>query len=138
MEEFGFEMPTPCVVCGETFDLNDGRCSEKWHKNTTICESCWEKEQEEIEEDELFEDANLEISNALWLFKDRGAWERLSSENRKLIIQNVTHSALFDASKAILDNIETWLDTGDPADSKTSKVLYDNLKKAVVDFEHCG
>lgn len=55
----------------------------------------------------------------------------------KCHIQNVTHSALFDASKAILDNIETWLDTGNPADSKTSKMLYDNLKKVVVDFEHC-
>lgn len=57
---------------------------------------------------------------------------------RQLHKQTVTHSALFDASKAILDNIETWLDTGDPADSKTSKVLYDNLKKAIIGFEHCG
>lgn len=53
-------------------------------------------------------------------------------------LQSVTHSALLEASKAIVSNIETWLDTGDPADSKTSKMLYDNLKKAIVDVEHCG
>lgn len=56
MEEYEYEMPTPCVHCGKIFDLNDGYCSRKWHKDTTICEECHEKEEQEIERDEEIED----------------------------------------------------------------------------------
>ena len=78
------------------------------------------------------------------MLKEYGKYllERVSglpiNESSGLHLQSVTHSALLEASKAIVSNIETWLDTGDPADSKTSKMLYDNLKKAIVDVEHCG
>mgnify|MGYP006879617986 CR=1 FL=1 len=84
-----FEMPTPCSKCGETFDLNDGRCSEKWFPNTTICEPCWEKEAEEIEEDERWETINIEVSNALFDVKEERAWAKLTDENRALIIDIV-------------------------------------------------
>jgi hypothetical protein len=92
MEDYGFEMPTPCQNCGETFDLNDGRCSEKWYPNTVICENCWDKEQEEIEEDERWEDANIDVSNALYIFKEEGAWHKLTEENKKLIKQIIANS----------------------------------------------
>lgn len=65
-----FEMPTPCAICGETFDLNDGRTSEKWRVDTTICNECWGKEQIEIEDDERWESLNMELSDALYDFKD--------------------------------------------------------------------
>ena len=50
MENYDFEMPTPCQHCGEIFDLNDGFGSEKWYPNTVICEECYRKEEAEIEE----------------------------------------------------------------------------------------
>lgn len=89
MEDYGFEMPTPCQHCGEIFDLNDGRASDKWYKNTVICETCWDKEQEEIEEDDRIYEVNLEVSNALYGFDKEGAWAELTDENRALIIQCV-------------------------------------------------
>ena len=47
------EMPTPCEHCGKTFDLNDGRRSNKWHLDITICEQCGIAEMQEIEEDDI-------------------------------------------------------------------------------------
>lgn len=49
------EMPTPCIHCGDIFDLNDGWPSDKWYKNTTICDKCYQEEKEEIERDEELE-----------------------------------------------------------------------------------
>lgn len=46
-----------------------------------------------------------------------------------------TYNTLLSASKAMLDNIEKWLDTGESSDSETSKMLYKNLKKAVTDAQ---
>jgi len=42
------EMPTPCVTCDETFDLNSGRCGLT-HKtsNITICNNCHSNQQEQ-------------------------------------------------------------------------------------------
>lgn len=81
------EMPTPCIHCGETFELNDGYESEKWHENTTICSSCHYLEETEIEDDELWEDINNEISDALYyLEKKEKLLERLSQENKNLIL----------------------------------------------------
>lgn len=99
MENFDYEpmeMPTPCEHCGTIFDLNDGRCSEKWHPNTTICEKCYEEEELEIEEDDRWEEINLEISNALYIPKtEEGAWGKVADENKALIIQLVSqHSEL--------------------------------------------
>jgi NTP pyrophosphatase (non-canonical NTP hydrolase) len=65
-----FEMPTHCAICGEIFDLNDGRTSDKWRVDTTICNECWGKEQIEIEDDERWESLNMELSDALYDFKD--------------------------------------------------------------------
>lgn len=90
MEDFDYEemeMPTPCIHCGEIFDLNDGYGSEKWHPNVVICENCHSKEEAEIEEDERWEDINIEIGNALYELKEQGAWEKLSNDNKELIIQ---------------------------------------------------
>lgn len=85
MEDYGFEMPTPCEHCGEIFDLNDGCASEKWYPNIVICENCHEKEEEEIEEDEIYEDENINLSNALFTFKHRKAHGRISADNLKLM-----------------------------------------------------
>ena len=46
------------------------------------------------------------------------------------------YNELLSASKAMLSNIEKWLETGDPADVETSEKLYDDLKKAVTDAQH--
>ena len=46
------------------------------------------------------------------------------------------YNELLSASKAILSNIEKWLETGEPADVETSEKLYDDLKKAVTDAQH--
>ena len=54
MEEM--EMPTPCQVCTEWFDLTDGYGSKKWHPNTVICKHCFEKEKAEIELEEEIQD----------------------------------------------------------------------------------
>lgn len=85
MEEdyFEMEMPTPCQACGEIFDLNDGYESEKWYPRTTICASCHEKEEEEIEEDERWRDANYALSEALFDFRDGESWKKLTRENLK-------------------------------------------------------
>lgn len=69
MDEFDYEemdMPTPCMHCGELFDLNDGHGSGKWYPGTTICPQCSTQEDKEIEEDERWETINNEISNALY------------------------------------------------------------------------
>ena len=93
MENYDFEMPTPCQHCGEIFDLNDGFGSEKWYPNTVICEECHRKEEAEIEEDDRWKDINNEISNALYgLDKEDGAWAKITDENRALIIQLVSGS----------------------------------------------
>ncbi|WP_034746973.1 hypothetical protein [Chryseobacterium vrystaatense] len=65
MEEFEeMEMPTPCIHCGDLFDLNDGYGSDKWHPNITICDKCHEEEEKEIERDEEIEDYIDNLSDA--------------------------------------------------------------------------
>ena len=81
------EMPTPCQQCGEIFDLNDGYGSEKWHKNTVICEDCYRAEEKEVEEDERWEDINIEVTNALYgLDKEANISNLLDEENKNLIL----------------------------------------------------
>lgn len=63
------EMPTPCVKCGEIFELNDGWTSEKWFPvrngtGTIICEPCGREEEAEIERDEEISALNEEIEQA--------------------------------------------------------------------------
>lgn len=80
------EMPTPCEHCGDIFDLNDGYGSEKWHTNIVICKSCFEKETEEIEEDEYWEGINIDLSNALYsLDKEQNLKDRLDKDNIDLV-----------------------------------------------------
>ena len=82
------EMPTPCAHCGEIFDLNDGSASDKWYRDTIICEKCSDKEQKEIEEDERWEDINIEVSNALYsLDEEKNIKNLLSKENQELIMK---------------------------------------------------
>ena len=38
---------------------------------------------------------------------------------------------LLNALTAITDNIDNWLESGEPADKETSKRLYDNAKEAI-------
>lgn len=86
MNRNDFEMPTPCIHCGETFDLNDGYVSEKWHPNTTICQKCHEEEELEMEEDERWVNINVDMTNALFgLFEEESLNERLDDQNRNLI-----------------------------------------------------
>lgn len=81
------EMPTPCQHCGEIFDLNDGYGSEKWYKNTVICENCYREEEKEVEEDERWEEINIEVSNALYgLDKETNISKFLDEENKTLIL----------------------------------------------------
>lgn len=94
IKQNSFEMPTPCAKCGEIFDLHDGGASEKWFKDTTICRICKALEEKEIEQDELFEENNSELSDALWLFNDRNAWDRINEDNYKTIYENLIHKKL--------------------------------------------
>lgn len=71
-----FEMPTPCPYCGEIFDLNDGVGSTKWFPNTTICSTCGQIEDDEIERDEEIEDLKNQIDDAEFTIKE--ARNRLS------------------------------------------------------------
>ena len=71
-----FEMPTPCQSCGEIFDLHDGVASQKWFKNTMICEECGDVESSEIERDEEIEELKELIDEAIFTIKD--AKQRLS------------------------------------------------------------
>lgn len=81
------EMPTPCQHCGEIFDLNDGYGSEKWYKNTVICENCYREEEKEVEEDGRWEEINIEVSNALYgLDKEANISKFLDEENKTLIL----------------------------------------------------
>lgn len=83
---FEMDMPTPCTHCGDIFDLNDGYGSDKWYPNIVICENCYNKEQEEIEEDERWENINTELTNALYsLNQEKDINSRLSAENREQI-----------------------------------------------------
>ena len=80
------EMPTPCVHCGETFDLNDGDGSEKWHENTIICADCYRNEEKEIEEDDRWETINIHLTNALYsLDKEENLKNRLDKDNLELL-----------------------------------------------------
>ncbi len=58
------EMPTPCVKCGNWFDLHDGYGSEKWYPNTVICSNCHDEEEKEIECDEEIEELKSQIDEA--------------------------------------------------------------------------
>lgn len=80
------EMPTPCTHCGEIFDLNDGFGSEKWYPNTVICKSCYEKEKEEIEDDDHWETINIDLTNALYgLDKKENLKDKLDKNNLELL-----------------------------------------------------
>ncbi len=70
------EMPTPCQKCGEWFDLNDGRSSEKWFPDTVICEKCADEERKEIDSDEEIQDLKNSIDDAVVTIKE--ARNRLS------------------------------------------------------------
>jgi hypothetical protein len=97
MEDYEFEMPTPCPHCGKTFDLNDGYGSEKWHPDIVICASCYREEEAEIEEDKRWENINIDLSNTLYgLDKEEGIWEKLTEDNRKLIVRFISGSLLSD------------------------------------------
>ena len=58
------EEPTPCIHCGEWFDLSDGYGSEKWHPNNTICGNCRDQEIKEVCKDEEIEDLTANLSDA--------------------------------------------------------------------------
>jgi hypothetical protein len=88
--DYEIEMPTSCQKCGRIFELNTGCASNKWYPNTTICVECGIDEDREIEEDEIIEDANIELSNALFDFKDRG-WQKVSNDNKELIMQLINN-----------------------------------------------
>ena len=38
---------------------------------------------------------------------------------------------MYEALKAFVENIDHWLETGEPADKETSKAIYDKAKKAL-------
>jgi uncharacterized Zn finger protein (UPF0148 family) len=74
------EMPTPCVKCGEVFELLDGLTSEKWFperngRGTIICEPCGREEREEIERDEEISELKEQIDEAEYVV--RSARDRL-------------------------------------------------------------
>ena len=108
MEIFDNEMETPtyCQHCCEIFDLNDGRCSEKWYPNVIICENCWNVEREEIEEGGRWEDINIDISNALYDIEKEGAWSKLTHDNKRLIINLISNILIIETQeyKERLDN----------------------------------
>jgi hypothetical protein len=64
------EMPTPCQRCGDIFDLNDGRESEKWYPGTVICETCAGEETVEVEQDTFIEALEDELEDAIWTVND--------------------------------------------------------------------
>lgn len=81
------EEPTLCIHCDEWFDLSDGYASEKWHENITICETCHEKEENEIEEDDRWESINVDLTNALYnLDQEKELSIRLEDNNKAMIL----------------------------------------------------
>lgn len=86
-DDMSMEMPTPCQHCGKIFDLNDGHESNKWYKDTVICEECSIIEDEEIEEDDRWEQINEDICNELYFDEEDLAFlsDRLTESNKKLI-----------------------------------------------------
>jgi hypothetical protein len=58
------DMPTPCLKCGEIFDLHEGCRSNKWYPNNVICFDCSDKEDEEIELDDEIENLKRLIEDA--------------------------------------------------------------------------
>ena len=98
-EEYDFEMSVICQHCGEVFDLNDGYGSEKWCPNKIICKDCWNKEQEEIEEDGRWEDINIDISNALYDVEKEDAWAKLTDANQKLITKIISRSLIIETGE---------------------------------------
>lgn len=74
------EMPTPCNNCGELFDLHDGKVSPRYPPvgadRIIICESCADKEQEEVDREE--EIAELKEQIADYEYTLNAARERLA------------------------------------------------------------
>jgi hypothetical protein len=83
------EMPTPCQKCGRIFELNEGARSEKWFPNTVICVECGLEEDREIELDNIIEDANNLLNDALFDLEKRG-WGFITKENQKIIMAIIT------------------------------------------------
>lgn len=73
------EMPCPCQKCGEWFDLQEGRPSNKWFPNTVICAACEKVEAQEIERDEEIEEMTEQLQNAIYDLKE--AQKRLTKVN---------------------------------------------------------
>lgn len=44
---------------------------------------------------------------------------------------------MYEALEAFVSNVEKWLETGEPADPKTSKAIYDKAKKALTAAKLC-
>lgn len=63
-DELGqMEMPTPCAVCDEIFELQEGLRSPRT-PNIVICEDCALEEEKEIEREEEIEGLKEEIEEA--------------------------------------------------------------------------
>lgn len=82
------DMPTPCVHCGNIFDLHNGYGSKKWYsrEQIIICPTCYEEEQKEIERDEEIETCLEIISAAEWDLED--AKKRLEAVNYNPKVDN--------------------------------------------------
>lgn len=103
-EEIEMDMPTPCQRCGNIFELNDGRASEKWYPNTIICDSCDSEEEDEIQLDDEIEELKTDIEDAKITIKDNT--ERLLSLGVK--ITTTQPQPTMSAEKQMID-FSWWL-----------------------------
>ncbi len=78
------DMPCPCEVCGEWFDLQEGSTSPR-KPNIVICESCADKQQEEIDREEEIEDLRNTIEDAAITIRE--AVKRL----KELNVEGIDH-----------------------------------------------
>jgi hypothetical protein len=63
------DMPCPCAVCGEWFDLNDGRHNPR-KENEIICESCSYTIEAEMDREEEIQNLLSEISDAEYTIRE--------------------------------------------------------------------
>lgn len=62
-------MPTPCMICGGIFDLDDGATNPR-KENEIICEGCADDIEKEIEKEEEIEECLSLIEDAKITIKD--------------------------------------------------------------------
>lgn len=116
------EMPTPCLGCGNTFEITEGISSGKYYPNHVICEKCGNDEHEEIELCDNFYDA------LNWV------WDKHSDIDGIFeAIYQVYHFRRFGWTKesdlkGIMENLKTVKETMADIRDKMDAIYHNNLQ----------